>query len=46
MDIIMISSGKSALEIICYGKIKGIFMFLHDTTLVLNFRFFRYVKIK
>lgn len=46
MDIIMIFSKKSALEMICYGKIKCLFMFLYNMTLVLNFRFIRYVKIK
>lgn len=29
MDVIMISSRKSALEMICYGKITCLFMFLH-----------------
>ena len=46
MDIIMISSRKSALEMIYYGKIKCIFMSLHDMTLLLDFRFLRYVKRK
>ena len=30
----------------CYGKIKCMFMFLHDMTLVLKFRFLRCAKTK
>lgn len=44
MDIITISVGKNAQEMICYAKLKCIFIPLHDMTLFLNFRYLGYVK--